>query len=215
MKHGLESLLRNHVVCRRRDWVWLTRWICAAGILYGSRSLVVLTEWERCASHTHTQIPLKNSAPDLLSFPVHGKTVKVLLISFPIPFHISFFVSYARSESNQSTHTVAHKQQFFFLPSLFTHASMNFSRVFFSHLQVMSDLKNLSLRDVYILASCWIFLSSALLSISLAAGSHRAEQTNTRHQLRRSVNIAPARRWINSSGREVERIRTPLTAEWN
>lgn len=144
----------------------------------------------------HTQIPLKNSAPDLLSVPVHGKTVKVLF--FLLPFHISFFVSYARSERSWNTHTPAHKQQFFFLPSLFTHANMNFSGVFFSHLQVLSDLKNLRIAQSSRSIPCVYFavlpnfpsLLAALPKNSLAAGNHWAEQTNTQHQLMRNVNTA-------------------------
>jgi hypothetical protein len=81
-----------------------------------SLSLVVLA-----VSAEHTQIPLKNSAPDLLSFPVHGKTVKVLLFSLSY-LSISLFVLDMHAANKVRTHTPAHKQQFFFLPSLFTHA---------------------------------------------------------------------------------------------
>jgi hypothetical protein len=95
-----------------------------------------------------------------------GKTVKVLF--FFLPFHISFCVRYARSERSQNTHTGAQTAVFLLAVVIHSRENMNFSGVFFSHLQVMSDLKNLrSLRLRGVFHKC-IFRHLAQFPISSA-----------------------------------------------
>lgn len=97
------------------------------------------------------------------------------------------------------THTPAHKQQFFSLPSLFTHARTWISLGCFSAISKSWVIWKICAHSDFAAYSIYVYFAISpnfpspqhWWRNSLAAGSHWAEQTNTRHQLMRSVNTAP------------------------